>query len=116
MKEGSKVPVANGILYSATGTNRAHRRSSPYLDVGMNFDATLDELADGARLRSKVEQLSIAEQTSGVGFTGSDHSTKFPWKARRSSSWVNLWCWGRLIFPGSTRHLDVEVMMEQVAK
>jgi hypothetical protein len=38
-----------------------------YVDVGMNFDATLDEFANGVRLNSKVEQLSVADEKSGAG-------------------------------------------------
>ena len=74
MKQGSKVPIATGS-YNASGNTGAQTQFT-YIDVGMNFDATLDELANGARLRSKVEQLSIAEQTSGVGVAGSDHSAE----------------------------------------
>jgi hypothetical protein len=81
----------------------------------MNFDVTLDELANGARLRSKVEQLWIAEQTSGSGVQDPI--------IRQSLLEETLFLiagkpmvLGSIDIPGSTRHLDLEVMMEQVAK
>src|SRR5271170_402040 len=65
LKQGSKVPVATGSY--GTGGSSGAQTQFTYVDVGMNFDATLDEFTNGVRLRSKVEQLGVAEQTSGVG-------------------------------------------------
>jgi type II secretory pathway component GspD/PulD (secretin) len=113
MKQGSKVPIATGS-YSATGNTGAQTQFT-YIDVGMNFDATMDELANGARLRSKVEQLSMAEQTSGVGL----QDPIIRQSALEGTSFLILGkplVLGSLDIPGSTRHLDIEVMMEQVAK
>ena len=113
MKQGSKVPIATGS-YSATGNTGAQTQFT-YLDVGMNFDATLDELADGARLRSKVEQLGIAEQTSGVG----SQDPIIRQSLLEGTSYLTVGkplVLGSIDIPGSTRHLDIEVMMEQVAK
>jgi type II secretory pathway component GspD/PulD (secretin) len=113
MKQGSKVPIATGS-YNATGNTGAQTQFT-YIDVGMNFDAMLDELANGARLRSKVEQLSIAEQTSGVGVA----DPIIRQSALEGTSFLTLGkplVLGSIDIPGSTRHLDVEVVMEQVAK
>ncbi len=65
MKQGSKVPIATGSS-RASGSSEALTQFT-YLDIGMNFDATLDEFPNGVRLRTKVEQLGVAEQVSGVG-------------------------------------------------
>ena len=84
-----------------------------YIDVGMNFDATLDEFANGVRLRSKVEQSSIAEEKSGVGAQDPIvrqtvmESTSFLTQGKPLML-------GSVDIPGSTRHLDVEVVMELV--
>ncbi len=81
----------------------------------MNFDATMEELANGARLRSKVEQLSMAEQTSGVGL----QDPIIRQSSLEGTSFLTLGkplVLGSIDIPGSTRHLDVEVVMEQVAK
>ncbi len=112
LKQGSKVPVATGS-YTA-GTSETQTQMT-YLDVGMNFDATLDEFANGVRLRSKVEQSSIAEEKSGVGaqdpivrqtvLEGTSFLT--PGKPL---------VLGSLDITGSTRHLDVEVVMEHIAQ
>jgi type II secretory pathway component GspD/PulD (secretin) len=113
MKQGSKVPIATGS-YSATGNTGAQTQFT-YLDVGMNFDVTLDEVVNGARLRSKVEQLSIAEQTSGVGL----QDPIIRQSVMEGTSALTLGkplVLGSIDIPGSTRHLDIEVMMEQVAK
>ena len=112
LKQGSKVPIATGS-YSTTG-NTAQTQFT-YLDVGMNFDATLDEVANGARLRSKVEQLSIAEQTSGVGL----QDPIIRQSALEGMSFLTLGkplVLGSIDIPGSTRHLDVEVMMELIGR
>jgi type II secretory pathway component GspD/PulD (secretin) len=113
MKQGSKVPIATGS-YNATGNTGAQTQFT-YIDVGMNFDAMLDELANGAKLRSKVEQLSIAEQTSGVGVA----DPIIRQSSLEGTSFLTLGkplVLGSIDIPGSTRHLDVEVVMEQVAK
>jgi len=113
MKQGSKVPIATGS-YNATGNTGAQTQFT-YIDVGMNFDAMLDELANGARLRSKVEQLSIAEQTSGVGVA----DPIIRQSSLEGTSFLTLGkplVLGSIDIPGSTRHLEVEVVMEQVAR
>ena len=113
MKQGSKVPIATGS-YSATGNTGAQTQFT-YIDVGMNFDVNLDELANGVRLRSKVEQLGIAEQTSGVGV----QDPIIRQSLLEGTSFLTAgkpMVLGSIDIPGSTRHLDLEVVMEQVAK
>ena len=82
-----------------------------YLDVGMNFDVNLDELANGVRLRSKVEQLGIAEQTSGVGL----QDPIIRQSLLEGTSFLTVGkplVLGSIDIPGSTRHLNIEVVME----
>jgi type II secretory pathway component GspD/PulD (secretin) len=112
LKQGSKVPVATGS-YSEGNSNS--QTQFTYLDVGLNFDATLDEFANGVRLRSKVEQSSIAEEKSGVG--AQDPIVRQT--VMEGTSFLTPGkplVLGSLDIPGSTRHLDVEVVMEQVAQ
>jgi len=111
MKQGSKVPIATGS-YSATGTAGAQTQFT-YLDIGMNFDATLDEFANGVRLRTKVEQLSVAEQMSGVGAA----DPVIRQSALEGTSFLapgKPLVLGSMDIQGSARHLDVEVVMEAV--
>jgi type II secretory pathway component GspD/PulD (secretin) len=112
VKQGSKVPIATG---SYNEGNSGAQTQFTYLDVGLSFEATLDEYGNGARVRSKVEQSSIAEEKSGVGAQDPIvrqtvmEGTSF---LTRGKPMVL----GSLDVPGSTRHLDVEVVMEQVAQ
>jgi type II secretory pathway component GspD/PulD (secretin) len=111
MKQGNKIPIATGS-FSEKGGSEAQTQFT-YLDIGMNFDATLDPCANGARLRTKVEQLSVAEQISGVGLQdpiirqSQVEGTSFLTAGKP----VIL---GSMDVPGSTRHLDIEVVMEAV--
>jgi type II secretory pathway component GspD/PulD (secretin) len=112
LKQGSKVPVWTGS-YEA-GSSGAKSQFT-YLDVGLNFDATLDEFANGVRLRSKVEQSSIAEEKSGVGV----QDPIVRQTVMEGTSFLTPGkplVLGSLDITGSTRHLDVEVVMEQVVQ
>lgn len=110
LKQGSKVPVATGSYNAGTSGTQTQMT---YLDVGMNFDATLDEFANGVRLRTKVEQLGVAEQMSGVG----SQDPVIRQSYLEGTSFLALGkplVLGSMDVPGSTRHLDVEVVMEAV--
>jgi type II secretory pathway component GspD/PulD (secretin) len=112
MKEGSRVPIATGS-YSSTATSRDQIQQYTYLDIGMNFDATLDEFATGVKLRTKVEQLGIAEQASGLGA----QDPVIRQSELEGTSFLAVGkplVLGSMDVPGSTRHLDVEVVMEPV--
>ncbi len=108
LKQGSKVPIATG---SFDGGKNGSQTQFTYLDVGLNFDLTLDQTGDGVRLRSKVEQSAIAEERTIVGVNEpiirqtvlEGTSMLVPGKPL---------VLGSLDVSGSTRHLDVEVTME----
>jgi type II secretory pathway component GspD/PulD (secretin) len=110
MKQGSKVPVVTGTNNKDSGSME---NAVSYLDIGMNFDATLEESANGVSLRTKVEQMSLAEEKSGVG-------VQDPVIRQTSLEGTSFLVPGKPLLlgsvdiPGSTRHLDVEVTMEQV--
>lgn len=109
-KNGSKVPVVTGSYKSATSTQESQMT---YLDVGLNIDASLDESVKGIRLRSKVERSSVAEEKSAVGADDpvirqtvlESTSILTPGKQERL---------GSLDVPGSTRHLELEALVEVV--
>lgn len=110
LKQGSKVPVVTGSYNPGTSTAQTQMT---YLDVGMNFDATLDESATGVRLRTKVEQSSIAEEKSGVG--AQDPIVRQA--VMEGTSFLTLGkplVLGSLDILGSTRRLDIEVVLEAV--
>ncbi|NYF88099.1 hypothetical protein HDF08_000166 [Edaphobacter lichenicola] len=79
----------------------------------MNFDATLDEFANGVRLNSKVEQLSMADERSGAG----PQAPIIRQTQIQSTSFLTAGrplILGSLDIPGSTRHVDIEVVMDLV--
>ena len=64
---GSKIPFATGS-YSAGGTAPAGVQTQfTYIDVGMNFAATLTGMGNNAMLKSAVEQSSAPEKTDIAG-------------------------------------------------
>lgn len=110
LKQGSRVPVVTG--YYDTGKSQSQTQMT-YVDVGLNFDVLLDESVNGVRLRSKVEQSSIAEQTSGVG----TQDPVIRQTVLQGTSFLTPGkplMLGSLDIPGSTRHMDVEVAMEAI--
>lgn len=110
LKQGSKVPLVTGSYDS--GKSQAQTQVT-YEDVGLNFDVSLDESVNGVRLRSTVEQSSVAEQVSGVG----PQDPVIRQTVLRSTSFLTPGkplILGSLDIPGSTRRLDVEVVMEAV--
>ncbi len=110
MKQGSRVPVATGS-YDA-GKSGAQTQFT-YLDIGLNFDATLNESVNGVNLRTKAEQSSIAEGSpNGFGQDPVVRQTVLEGTGILTPGKPLVL--GSLDIPGSTRHQDVEVVMEVV--
>ena len=105
LKQGSRVPIVTG---SDKGDSQVQ-----YIDIGLNFDSTLDQYANGAKLSAKVEQTSVAEERSGV--VPQDPVVRQTVLANTSFLQPGKpLVLGSMDIPGSTRHLDVDVMMEPV--
>jgi type II secretory pathway component GspD/PulD (secretin) len=105
-KQGSRVPL---VTASTTDGNS----QVTYVDIGLNFDATLSESGNGAKLSSRVEQTSVAEERSGVG----PQDPVVRQTILDSTSFLQPGkplVLGSLDIPGSTRHLDVDAMMEPI--
>lgn len=66
VKEGDKVPLATGS-YSAGAAASGVQTQFTYIDVGMNFDATIEQQGDGVSLKSKVEQSSVGPSNTIAG-------------------------------------------------
>jgi type II secretory pathway component GspD/PulD (secretin) len=110
LKDGSKVPIVTG---SYNHEQNESQTQMTYLDIGLNIDASVEELSGGVGLRSKVEQSSVAEEKSGVGPT--DPIVRQ--SVLEGTSVLTLgkpMVLGALDVPGSTRHLDISVVAEQV--
>lgn len=63
LKQGSRVPIVTGKTDSESS---APSSQVQYVDVGLNIEANLDGYGDNLKLRSKVEQSSLAEEKSGI--------------------------------------------------
>jgi type II secretory pathway component GspD/PulD (secretin) len=111
MKQGSKIPVATGTV--TENGSRATQTQFTYLDVGLNFNATLDESVNGVRLRSKAEQSSIGSRQSIAGI-------EEPVVRQTVLEGTSILTPGKplilgsLDIPDSTRRMDIEVVMDVV--
>ncbi|QMV17609.1 hypothetical protein GOB94_01990 [Granulicella sp. 5B5] len=115
MKEGDKVPVVTGSYSTGAAVSDpgAAQTQFTYLDVGMNFDATVSSLANGVSLQSKVEQSSIGPTNTIAGVA----EPVVRQSVVQVSSVVPLGkplMLGSIDIPNSTRRLDVDVMVEQL--
>ena len=110
LKQGSKVPIVTGGYESGIS---GPKTTLTYLDVGLNVDASLDESVDGLTLRSKVEQSGLADEKSTLG-------TQDPIIRQTVLEGVSILPLGRpvmlgsLDIPGTTRRMDIEVVLEAV--
>lgn len=111
VRQGSRVPLATGALSNSGGA----QTQIQYMDVGLRIEASLDSSIDVVRLNSNVEQSSIAEEKSGLG-------AQDPIVRETILEGTSILTEGKPVMlgsmdiPGSTRHLDVEVVMEPVVQ
>ncbi|MGP8251683.1 MAG: hypothetical protein ACLQHF_06580 [Terracidiphilus sp.] len=110
VKLGSKVPIVTG---SIDAENSKANTFVQYEDVGLSIDAWLDSAGDGLRLRTKVEQSSVADEKSNVGIqdpllrqTVLDGSSSLVEGKPRVL--------GTLDIPGGSRSIEIEVVAEPV--
>jgi type II secretory pathway component GspD/PulD (secretin) len=114
LKLGSKIPIATGS-YSAGGSGATPGQTQfTYLDVGMNFDATLDEFANGVRLRSAVEQSSVAPEPSVIAGVSEPVIRQTSLKGESLLAPGKPLVLGSIDIPGSTSHMEIEVVMAQL--
>jgi len=111
MKEGSKIPVATGTV-SENGSPSTQTQFT-YLDIGLNFDATLDESVNGVRLRSKAEQSSLGTDKiiAGINEPVVRQAVLEGTSILTPGKPLIL---GSLDLPDSTRRMDIEVVMDVV--
>jgi hypothetical protein len=107
MKQNSRVPMATGT------SNPGVQTQFTYLDVGIDFDATLDEVGNGARLRSLVDQ-SVPVSPDKDAPLQQPVIRHLTLEGAALLSPGKPMMLGSLDLPGSTRRLDVEVVMDQL--
>jgi hypothetical protein len=112
VKLGSRVPIATGS-FNQEGTPTQAQVQFQYIDVGLNIAVHIREFEAGVEVHSKLEQSGVAEEKSTVG--GNDpvirQATLMNTALLTAGKPVML---GSLDVPGSTRHLDIEVVLELV--
>ena len=106
LKEGSRVPVSTG-----SGGNSPQFQ---YLDVGTNFDLTLDVFRTGFRLRSKVDQTSFSDEHSSAPLSQEPIIRQATLEGTALLTPGKPLTLGSLDVPGSTRHTDIEVIAEPI--
>jgi type II secretory pathway component GspD/PulD (secretin) len=110
LKQGSRVPIVTG---ASDGGNSALRNEVQYLDVGLTIKASLEGTAGNLRLRTRIEQSSVAEEKSGMG-------AQDPVVRQTSLESMSMLGQGKpvvlgsLDLPGSARHMEIEVSSEPV--
>lgn len=110
VKQGNRVPLVTGS--SDAGSSAANTRVQ-YVDVGLSIEASLEGSLDGLRLRSKVEQSSVAEEKSGLG-TQDPVIRQTMLEGMSTLAQGKPLVLGSLDIPGSMRHEEIEVVSELV--
>ena len=110
IKLGSKVPFATG---SSESVNPLAQKQIHYQDVGLTVIVRLTELGAGVMADSMVEQTGV----SGEPSTMHEGDPVIREATLQSTALLTLGkpvMLGSLDVPGSTRHLDIEVVLEIV--
>jgi type II secretory pathway component GspD/PulD (secretin) len=107
-KLGSKVPIVTG--YFDEGKSVANSQVQ-YQDVGLSIEASLDGYLDGVRVRTKVEQSSVADEKSGVG-PQDPIVRQNVLEGTSTLTQGKPLLLGSLDMPGGTRRLEIEVVSE----
>ena len=110
LKQGSRVPIVTGSFDSGSSKQNTQVQ---YVDVGLNIDASLEGFNDGVRLHTKMEQSSVADEKSSVAV----QDPVIRQTVLEETSMLALGkplVLGALDVPGTTRHMDVEVVAEAV--
>jgi type II secretory pathway component GspD/PulD (secretin) len=109
LRQGNRVPLVTGM--TGEGANTAQSSQVQYIDVGLNIDANIE----GAALKTKVEQSSIAEEKSSVG--APDPIIRQTMLEGTSSLTVGKpVVLGSLDVPGTTRRQEIEVVTEVLSQ
>lgn len=110
MKQGSRVPLVTG----SEGTGQpAGSTQIQYLDIGLNLDAALDATPDGARVRSKIEQSSVAAERTAFG-AQDPLVRQLVMETTSELTPGKPLLLGSMDVPESTRHIDIDVVLENI--
>jgi type II secretory pathway component GspD/PulD (secretin) len=110
LKQGSKVPVATGT-YSGGGSGPLQTQFT-YVDVNIDIDGTLQEMGTTGMLRYSIDQANLAPDTAAIGGTQQAILRNTTLKGETILTPGKPLMLGSLDFPGSTRRVDIEALME----
>ena len=112
VKEGDKVPLATGS-YAAGSAVSGVQTQFTYIDVGMNFDATIEQQGEGVSLKSKVEQSSVGPSNTiaGVQEPVIRQTVLEGYSILTLNKPVML---GSIDVPTTTRRFDIAVVLEPI--
>jgi type II secretory pathway component GspD/PulD (secretin) len=110
VKQGNRAPLVTG---SANPESEKPSSQVQYIDLGLNIEAQLEGSGEVLRLRTSVEESSIADEKSGLGAQDPViRQTKLDGVAMLTQGKpVAL---GSLDIPGTTRREVIEVVSELV--
>ena len=109
LKQGSKVPVMTG------STSDPQQTQFQYLDIGMNFDTTVQDLPGGLFLKTKVEQSSLADEHMSGPLAPEPIVRQTALEGMSALTLGKPLTLGSVDVPGSTRHVDIEVVAEPIS-
>ena len=110
VKEGTRIPIVTGSSDQDGGKPTSQVQ---YLDLGLNIEAALEGTGDALRLRTKVEQSSVADERSGAGAQDPViQQTALEGIAMLAQNKPTLL--GSLDLPGAGRHEEISVQSELV--
>jgi type II secretory pathway component GspD/PulD (secretin) len=113
MKEGNKVPIATGSYTADGAPANSTQTQFTYLDVGMNFDASIFASGTGVRLKCKVEASSLDQPVTIAGVT----EPVVRQSVLDGTALLTLdkpTMLGTIDVPNSTRHIDIAAVVELV--
>ncbi len=109
LKQGSRIP----ILTDLNSSSADHNGELQYLDIGWNIEASLDGSSEGLKLRTKLEQSSLADDKPSSPLQDPViRQTVLENSAVLTQGKPLLL--GSLDVPGSTRREEVQVISEVV--
>ena len=116
LKLGSRIPVPTTGAASGHATTAPGQVEYQYVDVGLGISARLREFSNGVVVFSKVDNSSLADEPSGVGSSDPVIPVIRQGTLQNTASLtlgkpVML---GSLDVPGSSMHMDIEVVLELV--
>jgi type II secretory pathway component GspD/PulD (secretin) len=110
VKQGGKMPIVTGTTDAG---NSAQNSQVQYIDIGLTIEATVEGSASALRLRTKVEQSSVADQRAA----SSVQDPTFRQTGLEAMAALvpgKPLVLGSLDIPGTTRREEVSVVSELV--